>query len=156
MPVFDEKTLATHSGIPLFMDRVAVTFLSAFGVLALALAAIGLYGVLAYSVAARTREIGIRMALGANTVDVLKLVIRQGMMLALIGVAIGSITAFGLTRFIKNLVFFDMDLLYGVSATDPLTFVLSALLLAGVALLASYLPARRATKVDPMAALRWE
>jgi predicted permease len=154
LPVFDEKRLATHSGIPLSLERMLVTLLSAFGLLALALAAIGLYGVMAYSVTARTREIGIRMALGAQTPDVLKLVIRQGMRLTLNGVLIGLITAFVLTRFIKNSQFFDVDLLFGVSATDPLTFILSALLLTGVALLACYLPARRAAKVDPMVALR--
>jgi macrolide transport system ATP-binding/permease protein len=149
LPLFDIKTLQTHCGVPLFLDRIVVTYLSAFGMLALALAAIGLYGVMAYSVAARTREIGIRMALGAQTADVLKLVIKQGMTLTLIGVVIGLAIAFGLTRLIR-------ELLYGVSATDPLSFILSALLLTGVALLASYLPARRATRVDPMTALRWE
>jgi predicted permease len=156
LPMFDEKTLQTHSGIPLFLDRMMVTYLSAFCLLALALAAIGLYGVMAYSVAAHTREIGIRMALGAQTADVLKQVIRQGMTLTLTGATIGLIAALGLTRLIKGSQFLDMDLLFGVSASDPLTYILSALLLAGVALLASYLPARRAAKVDPMVALRWE
>src|SRR5262249_10544949 len=134
---------------PLFLDRIAVTFLSAFGLLALALAAIGLYGVMAYSVTARTREIGIRMALGVQTSDVLKQVIKQGMILALIGVAIGLGVAFALTRLMESL-------LYGVSATDALTFTLVSLLLAAVALLACYIPARRATRVDPMIALRYE
>jgi ABC-type antimicrobial peptide transport system permease subunit len=149
LPLSDVKTLETHCGVPLFLDRIVVAYLSAFGLLALALAAIGLYGVMAYSVAARTREIGIRMALGAQTADVLKLVIKQGMTLTLIGGVVGLAIAFGLTRLIR-------ELLYGVSATDPLTFILIALLLTGVALLASYLPARRAAKVDPMAALRFE
>src|SRR5262249_1111861 len=144
-----EKTLQTHSGVPLFLDRIAVTFLSAFGLLALALAAIGLYGVMAYSVAARTREIGIRMALGAQTGDVLKQGIKQGMILAVIGVAIGLGGAFAFTRLMESL-------LYGVSATDSLTFTLVSLLLVAVALLACYIPARRATKVDPMIALRYE
>jgi predicted permease len=149
LPVFDEKTLKTHSGVPLFLDRIAVTFLSAFGLLALMLAAVGLYGVMSYSVTARTREIGIRMALGAQTGAVLKQVIKQGMILALIGVAIGLAAAFALTRLMESL-------LYGVSATDVLTFTLVSLLLAAVAVLACYIPARRATKVDPMVALRCE
>jgi predicted permease len=149
LPVFDEKTLQTHSGVPLFLDRIVVTFLSAFGLLALTLAAIGLYGVMAYSVAARTREIGIRMALGAQTGDVLKQVIKQGMVLALIGVAIGLAAAFSLTRLMKGL-------LFGVSATDALTFTLVSMSLVAIALLACYIPARRATKVDPMIALRYE
>jgi len=147
LPVFDEKTLATHAGIPLFLDRIVVTFLSAFGLLALTLAAIGLYGVMAYSVIARTHEIGIRMALGARGLDVLKQVLKEGMVLALIGMAIGLAASFASTRLMESL-------LFGVSATDAVTFVLASLLLAAIALLACYLPARRATKVDPMIALR--
>ncbi|HEY7183532.1 MAG TPA: ABC transporter permease [Blastocatellia bacterium] len=149
LPVFDEKTLATHCGAALFLDRIVVTFLSAFGLLALSLAAVGLYGVMAYSVSQRTREIGIRMALGARTGDALKQVIRQGMILTLIGVVIGLSAATALTRLMKSL-------LVGVSATDALTFTLVSLSLAAVALLACYLPARRAAKVDPMVALRCE
>jgi predicted permease len=149
LPVFDVKTLATHSGIPLSLDRIAVTFLSAFGLLALTLAAIGLYGVMAYSVTARTHEIGIRMALGAQTKDVLKQVLKQGMALSLIGVAVGLAASFALTRLVESL-------LFGVGATDATTFALVSLLLMAVALLACYLPARRATKVDPMIALRCE
>jgi len=149
LPLFDEKTLRTHCDSALFLDRIVVTFLSAFGLLALALAAIGLYGVMAYSVTARTSEIGIRMALGAQTSDVLKQVIKQGMVLALIGVAIGLAAAFALTRLMESL-------LFGVSATDVLTFTMAPLLLAAIALLACYLPAREATKVDPMIALRCE
>jgi putative ABC transport system permease protein len=149
LPVFDEKTLQTHSDSALFLDRIAVTFLSAFGLLALTLAAIGLYSVMAYSVTARTREIGIRMALGAQTSDVLKQVIMQGMVLALIGVAVGLAAAFALTRLMESL-------LFGVSATDALTFALVSMLLVATAMLACYLPARKATKVDPMVALRCE
>src|SRR5262249_31640214 len=149
LPVFDEKTLRTHSDSALFLDRIVVTFLSAFGLLALALAAIGLYGVLAFAVTQRTREIGIRMALGAQTSDVLKQVIKQGMGLTLIGVAVGLAAAFALTRLMESL-------LFGVSATDALTFTLVSFLLAAIALLACYLPARKATKLDPMIALRCE
>jgi putative ABC transport system permease protein len=121
--------------------------MSLFALLALALAATGIYGVLSYLVAQRTREIGIRIALGATAGAVLKLILKQGAILILIGTTIGLAGAIALTPLIKTL-------LFGVSATDPATYALIALLLVVVALIASYIPARRATKVDPMVALR--
>jgi putative ABC transport system permease protein len=129
--------------------RFALVLFEAFGFVALVLAAVGIYGVLSGSVAERTREIGIRIALGAQWRDVLQLVVRQGLQLALIGVAIGLAGAFAVTRLMTSL-------LFGVSATDPATFFFIATLLTAVALVASYIPARRATKVDPLVALRYE
>jgi putative ABC transport system permease protein len=129
--------------------RLASTLVAAFGLVALLLASIGLYGVMAWVVSRRTHEIGIRMALGAQVGDVLKLILRQGMLLTAIGVVIGLGLAFASTRLMESQ-------LYGVSATDPLTFTGIALLLIIVAFLACYIPARRATKVDPLVALRYE
>ena len=127
--------------------RFILLMLSAFALVALLLTGVGVYGVLAYTVAQNTREIGIRMALGAETRDVLKLVLGHGMVLALTGVVIGLAGALSLTRLLNAL-------LFGVSATDPLTFAMISVSLISVAMLACYIPARRATKVDPMITLR--
>jgi ABC-type antimicrobial peptide transport system permease subunit len=129
--------------------RFSMLLLAVFAGVALALAAIGIYGVMAYLVNQGTREIGIRVALGATRRNIVSLVVRQGMTLGLSGVAIGLAGAFLLTRLIRSL-------LFGVEATDPVTFVGIALLLGLVALLASYIPARRASRVDPLVALRYE
>ena len=120
-----------------------------FGVLALVLAVVGVYGVLSFSVSQRTQEFGVRMALGAEASDVRRMMIRQGLRLAAVGIAIGVAGAFGVTRLIGTL-------LYDVTPTDPLSFAAVVALMLGVAAVAAYLPARRATKVDPMVALRAE
>jgi putative ABC transport system permease protein len=136
-------------GVSLAQQRLTMVLLTSFAVLALALAAVGIYGVVSYSVRQRTHELGIRMALGAQTGDVLKLILTEGLRLVLLGTLIGLLTAFALTRWMETL-------LFGVRPNDPLTFVVIALVLTLAALLACWIPARRATKVDPMVALRYE
>jgi putative ABC transport system permease protein len=128
---------------------MAASFSLAFGVLAILLSAVGLYSVMAYVVSQRTREVGIRMALGANRADVMKMITFQGMRLAVIGVGIGLLLSLGLARALSSL-------LIGVSGYDVTTFVLVSALLVLVAFVACYLPARRATKIDPLVALRYE
>jgi putative ABC transport system permease protein len=148
-PVFNVRTMEEIVSQSMAPRRFSMLLLAVFAVVALALASIGIYGMMSYSVAQRTREIGLRMTLGAQRGNVLRLVIGHGMKLALAGVVLGLVSALALTRTMKNL-------LFGVSTTDPLTFVAFALLLALVALLACWVPARRATKVDPIIALRYE
>ena len=147
--IYSAQTMNEVIAGSLATRQFSMILLGSFALLALVLASVGIYGVLAYLVGQRTHEIGIRLALGASRYDVLRLVVGQGAKMALLGVALGLAAAMGLTRLMS-------DMLYGVSATDPLTFTAVAILLILVALVACYIPARRATKVDPMVALRYE
>ena len=147
--IWRTQTLEELLGTSVAPRRFNMLLLGIFAGVALVLAAVGLYGVMSYSVSWRTHEIGVRMALGAKQADVLRLVVRQGMTMTLIGLALGLIGAFLMSRLL-------IGLLYGVSPTDPLTFTGVSIVLLAVALLACLLPARRATRVDPIVALRTE
>jgi predicted permease len=163
LPVTEVSTQTARAQATLGQERLSARLLSFFGGLALLLAAIGLSGVLAYSIAQRTNEIGIRMALGAQTANVLRLVVWQGMRLVLLGLFVGALTGYGLQRLLASQYFTEdawqrqmAQQLYGVTGTDPLTFAVIAGLLTIVALAACWVPARRATKVDPLVALRYQ
>jgi len=149
VPVFDIRIMDQRISESLARRRFAMVSLGLFAVVAMTLAAVGIYGVMSYTVTQRTREIGIRMALGASSSGVLRLIVGKGMTLAAVGVGIGLAGALAATRMMASL-------LFGVSSTDPLTFAVISFLLAGVALGACFVPARRATRVDPMEALRYE
>jgi ABC-type antimicrobial peptide transport system permease subunit len=149
LPVFQVKTIEAQVEESLITERLVATLSTGFGILATLLAAIGLYGVMAYMVAQRTREIGVRMALGAASGDVVWLVMKEVLLLAGIGIAVGLPAAWGLTRMVKSQ-------LYGIQPNDAMTITAATLGIALVAVIAGYVPARRATMVDPMRALRWE
>ncbi len=149
MPVFNLRTLDHQMQVSLLTERLLATLSTVFGCLATLLAAMGLYGVMAFMVARRTREIGIRMALGAGQRSVVWMVMRETLILAGIGVGIGLLGSYGVTRWIQAQ-------LFGVQPTDLLTMAGASLGIAAVAALAGFIPARRATGVDPMTALRWE
>jgi predicted permease len=155
LPLTNVRTQVEQADETLRMERLFAKLVTLFGLLAQLLAAIGLFGVLAYAVAQRTQEIGIRMALGASPFDVLKMIVRQGMTLAVIGVALGLGGAYVLTRYLESWMNLS-KMLYGIKPNDPLTYGVTAVLLTVVALIACYLPARRATQVDPLVALRTE
>jgi ABC-type antimicrobial peptide transport system permease subunit len=149
VPISAVKTMSDHLTYSLWAPNMAASFSLAFGVLAILLSAVGLYSVMAYVVSQRTREVGIRMALGADRKHVLKMITKQGMWLAGVGVVIGVLLSLALVRVLSSV-------LIGVSGYDVGIFVIVPLLLAAVAFIACYLPARRATKVDPLVALRYE
>jgi putative ABC transport system permease protein len=149
LPLYEVQPLSAILRDNVAQQRFTMFLLIAFAGLALALSAIGLYGVLAYMVSRRTQEIGVRMALGAQAGNVLNMVLREGVMAAAAGLGLGLVGALILARLMSTL-------LFGVKADDPLTFIVVVLLMAGIAVLASYIPARRASRVDPMTALRYE
>ncbi len=149
VPLFDARTLGEYVGDEIAPTRFTMTLASAFAVVALVMAAVGLYGVISYSVTQRASELGVRVALGAHDGAILRLVLRQGAAMAGLGIAIGLIASFGLTRTIRSL-------LVGVAPLDAPTLVGVSLLLAAVTMVASYFPARRAARLDPVVALRKE
>jgi putative ABC transport system permease protein len=149
LPVFGERTMSQVAAESISRRRFAMQIVGVFGILALLMAAVGIYGVIAYSVTQRTREIGIRVALGASRSAILRWVLKQGLVLTMAGVVVGIVGALALTRLLRSL-------LFGVGPTDILTYGALAILLTIVALVACYVPARRATKVDPLIALRYE
>jgi putative ABC transport system permease protein len=149
LPLYNVKVMEEHLTIALAPARVGAAILGSFGSLALLLASIGLYGMMAYAVTQRTFEIGLRRALGAQNLDVFKLVLSQGMALVIGGLAVGIVASLAAARVMASM-------LYGISATDPVVMSLAASLLALVALAACYLPARRATRIDPIIALHYE
>jgi ABC-type antimicrobial peptide transport system permease subunit len=155
LPLSNVKTQVEQADETLRMERLFAKLVTLFGLLAQQLASIGLFGVLAYAVSQRSHEIGIRMALGASQTDVLKMIVKQGMALSLIGVALGLGGAYVLTKYLESWMQLSR-MLYGVMPSDPTTYGVVAALLTVVALIACYLPARRATKIDPMIALRCE
>jgi len=152
LPLSNIKTQIEQADETLALERLFAKLMSLFGILAQQLASLGLYGVLAYSVSRRTHEIGIRMALGADRRKMLTMILKQGMALTVIGVALGLAGAYVLAKYLGTL----NGMLFGVQSRDPLTFAAMAALLTAVALVACFVPARRATKVDPMVALRYE
>jgi ABC-type antimicrobial peptide transport system permease subunit len=149
MPLFNVQTESEQIDRILFQERLVARLASFFSILALVLACIGLYGLLSYEVTRRRREIGIRMALGAQARDVLRLIVRQGIALALVGTAVGIGIALAITRYLTSM-------LYNVHANDPWTLIAVAILLTLISLAACFIPARRATHVDPMVTLRYE
>jgi putative ABC transport system permease protein len=151
-PVYNVRTMQQFVSQSMSPQRFPLILLGAFAALALLLASVGIYGVISYSVIQRVHEIGIRMSLGAENRDIFRMVIGQGLRLALIGLGVGTIAALILTRLMLSF----SNLLYGVGTNDPLTFITVSLVLTAVSILACYIPARRAAKVDPMVALRHE
>jgi putative ABC transport system permease protein len=149
MPVARERLMQQVVAESVSRDRFTMLLLSIFAAIALLLAAIGIYGLMSYSVEQRTQEMGIRLALGAGRPDLMRLILAQGFKLATVGVAVGLALAYGLTRVLASL-------LYGVKASDPLTFAAVGLILTVIALAASYLPARRASGIEPVEALRYQ
>ena len=149
IPILEVLTVSQLKSLAFWNDRMSAGFVGALAIAGMFLAAVGLYGVIAYLVYRRSHEVGIRMALGASRGNILALMLGQGVRLALIGTVVGTVVGFGVARILASN-------LYGVTAHDPLTFIVTGCVVTVIALLASYIPARRAAKVDPMVALRYE